>query len=92
MGGRLKPHLTSTAPIVEQTGSCTVLLSQGVCQKVLADMSQGPEVRQRRMEALQTLGNILMAAKSQSEDAKDFMKVMEEAVRMAATKEDQPNQ
>jgi curved DNA-binding protein CbpA len=65
---------------------------KGVCQKVLADMSQGPEVRQRRMEALQTLGNILMAAKSQSEDAKDFMKVMEEAVRMAATKEDQPNQ
>uniref|UniRef100_A0A7S1IRL5 J domain-containing protein n=2 Tax=Eutreptiella gymnastica TaxID=73025 RepID=A0A7S1IRL5_9EUGL len=61
---------------------------KAVCDKVLSDMSEGPEVRKLRADALLELGSIFSKAKSSKEGPKDFQKIMEEAIINCAAKED----
>jgi len=61
--------------------------TKAVCKKVLADITHGLEIRAKRAEAMRELGIIFSAAKSKSERPKDFMHMMEEAVRQAMTQE-----
>eukprot|EP00668_Euglena_longa_P005043 GGOE01005918.1.p1 GENE.GGOE01005918.1~~GGOE01005918.1.p1 ORF type:complete len:299 (-),score=83.31 GGOE01005918.1:331-1227(-) len=59
---------------------------QAACRKLLADLSLGLEAKQVRAKGLHKLGTIFSAAKSQTGQTKDFMQVMEEAVRRTMEK------
>eukprot|EP00667_Euglena_gracilis_P005438 EG_transcript_5475 len=61
---------------------------QAACQKLLADLSLGLEAKRVRAQGLHRLGTIFGAAKSKTGQTKDFMRVMEDAVRRSMEKKD----